>query len=283
MRVLVTGGAGNIGRTVTASLLEYDHAVTVLDLRPPDCPDAAFVQGSVTDPEAIAGAVQNMDAVVHLAAIPAYRPEIPARDYLDVNVTGAYLALEAAGRAGVGRFIFASSDSALGFVFRDKAPAPEFLPLDESHPLRPEDPYGLSKALGEACCQAASCKYGMKTLCLRFCWVWFEETFRQHAAILRGDPAILAKTFWGYVDVRDAAQACRLAVTCPELPDHDAVFITAADTFAEQPTMSLIRAYYPHAVCDAGYFEQRPYASLFSTRRAQSLIGYAPQHAWRST
>jgi len=282
MKILVTGGSGNIGTVVVEELRTAGHEVLVFDQKSPRSNNVDFIQGSVTDPESIEQASDAMDAIVHLAAIPALKPEIPPVDFMQVNVTGTFNVLEAAGKRDVKKVILASSDSSLGFVFSTHRFSPEYFPIDEAHPLRPQDPYGLSKLLGEEVCKAASRKYGFATICLRFCWVWFEDTFSQHAEILKGDPTTLSKTMWGYVDVRDAAQACRCAVECDkEFGDDNAFFITANDTYENRPSRELIRTYYSevHRIDDA-YFNEE-YKTLFDISKAQLLLGYCPQHSFR--
>ncbi|MDQ1258026.1 MAG: hypothetical protein QG656_2635 [Candidatus Hydrogenedentes bacterium] len=281
MKVLVTGGSGNVGRTVVSELLTAGHAVRVFDANPAANAEAEFVRGSITDPAAIEAAAEGVEAIVHLAAIPAPRPGIPGVDFMHVNVTGTFNVLEAAAKQGVQTMAMASSDSSLGFVFATHPHAPDYFPIDEAHPLRPQDPYGLSKLIDEELCKAATRKYGFKTRCLRFCWVWFDDTYPHRTAMMQGDPAPLARSLWGYVDVRDAAQACRLAVETPGDAAYDYYFITAADTYADKPTLDLIRTHYPGVTqVNEAYFDT-PNKSVFDTSKARRLLGYAPRHNWR--
>jgi len=141
----------------------------------------------------------------------------------------------------------------------------------------------LSKLLGEEICRAASRKYGIQTLCLRFCWIWFEDTYHHRKGVLKGDSDALAKTLWGYVDVRDAAQVCRLALEHVDAAPGDPFFITAEDTFADKPSLELIRKHYPTVskISDAFLLEKN--ASLFDISKARKKLGYAPKHTWRAT
>lgn len=278
MEVLVTGGCGNIGRVVVRTLIEAGHRVRVLDMREPEDPEVGFIVGSVNDPDVVDAAVQGVDAVVHLAAIPAYRAETPPADYMRVNVEGTFRVADAAGRRGVPRLVMASSDSALGFVFASHPFDPDYLPIDENHVLRPQDPYGLSKMLGEEICAAASRRYDMKTVCLRFCWVWFEDTYSARAAIQADDAMTLRRTLWGHVHVRDAAEACLRAIECPSPPQHGRFYITAADTFADAPSLELIQACYPGvARVDRAYFDSAR-KTLFDTGPARKVLGWVPRH-----
>lgn len=280
MKVLVTGGSGNVGQTVVSELLTRGHSVRVLDQKPSVQADVEFIGGDVTGD--VTNAVSGVDAVVHLAAIPAFKPDIPGIDYMKVNVAGTYNILDTAGRCGVSKVIMAGSDSALGFVFSTHTFSPEYFPIDEEHPLRPQDPYGLSKSLGEELCKSASRRWNMQTVVLRFCWVWFEETYAHHTDILQGDPDTLAKTMWGYVDVRDAAQACRLAIESNDPTPYDAFFITAGDTFSNEPSFELIRRHYPEVQRVSDEFQRQPHRTLFDISRARRVLGYRPVHSWRA-
>ncbi len=282
MNVLVTGGSGNIGTKVVADLLAHGHDVRVLDVKSPAERKVDFVKGSVTDPGIVTDAVKDIDAIVHLAAVPSYKPDIPGVDYMNVNVTGTFNVLEAAGRGGAGTVVMASSDSALGFVFCTNPFPPDYFPIDEAHPLKPQDPYGLSKLLGEELCKSATRKYGVKTICLRFCWVWFESTYAGRERLIADNPAHLPRTMWGYVDVRDVAQACRLAIEQDGGQPHNAFFITAADTYMDTPSIELIVGNYPDVRRIDDAYLAESHKSLFDISKARDILGYEPRHNWRS-
>lgn len=280
MRVLITGGSGNIGTAVVRVLRDAGYEVRVFDRCPPRDAAAEFVEGSITDPAALERAMHGIEAVIHLAAIPAFKPDIPAIDFMHVNVTGTFNVLEAAAAAGVYKVVAACSDSALGLVFCTHPFAPDYLPIDEAHPFRPQDPYGLSKALDEELCRRAARRYGIQTICLRFCWVWFDDTHKQRDAILNGDSAALARSLWGYVDVNDVAEACRLSLECGDLNPGEPFYITSSDTYADAPTRDLIRRCYPQvAIAREDYFAD-PYVSLFDIGKARRILGYSPRYRY---
>lgn len=281
MKVLVTGGAGNVGRTVSRILHEAGHDVVIFDMKEPAEDVGEYIKGSITNPEAVDNAADGCEAIVHLAAIPAFKPDIPAQDFMLINVVGTSNVVEAAGKHGVKKFVMASSDSALGFVFCTHPFSPQSFPIDEAHPLKPQDPYGLSKLLGEEITKAGTRKYGLQATCLRFCWVWFEDTYQYHRGLLREPAENLARTMWGYLDVRDAAQACRLAIEKDNLAPHETFFITAADTYMDRPSLELIATHYPEVAIDKKSFEEDPYRSLFDLTRARHHLGYKPRYRWR--
>lgn len=106
---LVTGASGYLGRAVAAQLVAEGHAVRTLQRRPSGVVGATDVLGSVTDPEAVARAVEGADAVVHLAAKVSLAGD-PA-DFRAVNVEGTHTLLDAAASAGAARFVQVSSPS----------------------------------------------------------------------------------------------------------------------------------------------------------------------------
>jgi UDP-glucose 4-epimerase len=171
MRVLVTGGAGFVGSNLVGFLLDGGHEVTVLDdlsagARPewwrkrsgPRC-----VEGKIEDAPALRRAARGAEALVHLAARPGVADSV-ARPDLDfgANVLGTFNAVDAARRAGVRSFVFASS----GAVLAGATP-----PLREDMPAAPLAPYGASKLYGEGITAAAGV-YDMVGTSLRFANVY---------------------------------------------------------------------------------------------------------------
>ena len=143
MKVLVTGGSGRIGRFVVTELQKNQHEVRIFDTRKPDSANCDFFMGSITEPTELENAMNEIDAIIHLAAIPSLMSDIPSVDYMNVNVAGTFNVLETTAKSHVNKVTIASSDSALGFVFSTNKFSPEYFPIDEKHPLQPQDPYGL--------------------------------------------------------------------------------------------------------------------------------------------
>jgi dihydroflavonol-4-reductase len=113
MQTLVTGGSGFIGQHLVA-LLAQDRRVRVLDLRPPACAPKGvqYVKGSVLDPVAVREALDDVDEVFHLAALPGMW--IPRKgDFHAVNFRGTEVVIDAARKRGVSRFLHCSTESIL--------------------------------------------------------------------------------------------------------------------------------------------------------------------------
>ncbi len=158
--ILVTGSAGRVGRAVVAALLADGRAVRGFDLKPSGGTGEEVV-GSLEDAQALSKAIEGVSAVLHLGAFMSWAPADCDRMFA-ANVEGTRRILDAASAAGVRRFVFASS----GEVYPENRP--EFLPVTEDHPLRPNSPYGLTKLLGEELVRFHQRIGRMETVILRF-------------------------------------------------------------------------------------------------------------------
>jgi uronate dehydrogenase len=158
-RVLITGAAGNIGRTLRDGLTGHYPLLRLLDVSPQKPAEAGeeIVTLDLNDRRAAETAMHGVDAVVHLAAIPH---EADFDDILAGNITTTYSVYEAARRAGVPRVVFASSNHVIGFYARGETVGPD-------DPVRPDTFYGVSKAFGEALGRLYADKYGLEVVCLR--------------------------------------------------------------------------------------------------------------------
>lgn len=143
MKILVTGGSGSVGKYIVDELQRHNHTVGVLDIIPPK-PGVWFHDVDVLNLENVVKAVKGYDAVVHMAGIP-HPLNHPAEKVFGVNVNGTFNVLEAAARSNVKKVVFTSSESTLGFAFMTQHMAPEYIPIDELHPLRPQDPYRIEQ------------------------------------------------------------------------------------------------------------------------------------------
>lgn len=282
MRVAVTGGNGRLGRWVTRELAAHGHEVVSIDRQLPGEDGLAAGSGvrhrevELVDVGQVSGALAGCEAVVHLGAIPA--PWQHPDEVVFGNNTGATFAvLHAAALLGVRRAVIASSVAALGMFWAPQPFFPRYAPVDEAHPLLPHDPYGLSKAVDERVGEMVHRRTGMTVLAYRFHWITAPGEAAAQAARLRGEPAQHAHNLWGYVDVRDAARACRLGIEAAGL-GFAAVNIAAADTLREEPTEELLRRHCPGVELRAPIPGT---ATAWSIDAARRLLGYLPRHSWR--
>ncbi len=168
--VLLTGASGRVGRAIVGRLGDvYDWRL--VDREPPTGDtEHIYLVANITDSEAMAEAMADVDVVVHLAGDP--RPEAPWDSVLENNIDGTHTVLEAAATAGVEKFVFASSNHAVGgYEVDDRTPAmyrsDDHFRLDGSELPRPSNLYGVSKAAGETLCRYYHDEHGMNVVCLR--------------------------------------------------------------------------------------------------------------------
>lgn len=212
-KVVCTGGSGRLGKYVTEDLRSH-CALTVLDVKPPQAEGVQYVEASVTDFAALKRAFAGQDAVVHLAAIPNPRTA-PADVTFHTNVQGTWNVLQAAEDAGVRRVVVASSDAALGLHYNPPGYGPQYLPIDEKHPLRPVEFYSLSKEVTEVMCRSYANRGKLEVLAIRPTHVVFPFEYPELEA--RGAD-VQNYHMWTYVSPEDVAQGFRLALEVDKAP-----------------------------------------------------------------
>jgi nucleoside-diphosphate-sugar epimerase len=278
--VLVTGAAGRFGPWVVSELRQRGYQVVAADVRQrsTDVPRGIHLERfGLYDQKRLSAALEGCAGVIHLAAFNSpvgRRPELVFRNNTGTTVS----VLEAAARAGVSVAVIASSTSVLGLTYAPTPISPRYVPIDEAHPLDLLDPYALSKAADEQTALAVHRRTGMAVLALRFHWVAPPDAAAERAKRVAAEPAIAAREVWGYVDARDAATACRLALEHSEI-GYAVLNIVAADSLATTPTVDLIRRYHPTTKIRRGVSGHR---SAWSSEQARRLIGYEPQFSWRT-
>jgi nucleoside-diphosphate-sugar epimerase len=192
-------------------------------------------------------------------------------------VVGTYHVGEAAGRLGLRTMVTASSINALGMTWAERRMGPLALPIDESHPCRPQDAYSLSKWVDEQTIAALHRRTGLRTIAIRPPRVIWPERYPELLAIIDEHDAHY-RLFWSYVDVRDLAVGFRLAVE-NESVEQEAFFITADDPFARQPLSELLPRYWPGTEELARGLTGTSPAVV--SEKAKRLLGYQPQWSWR--
>ena len=173
-KVLITGASGLVG-TVLRNGLAGDYELTGVDVRPVS--GLPSLVADMTDLEAIEPAFQGVDAVIDLAAVAPM--ETPWGVVHANNLASTYNALEASRRTGVKRVIFASSNHATGMYENDRPYSaivagryegldPGAIPyITTRMPIRPDGPYGIGKAFGEASGRYYSDEHGLSVICIR--------------------------------------------------------------------------------------------------------------------
>jgi nucleoside-diphosphate-sugar epimerase len=287
-KICVTGASGKAGRAVVSDLREHGHEVVATDLlvAPEDRGDV--LRADLTDYGQTVDVLHGVDTVVHLANIPAPGIETPAYT-ITVNTTMNSNVFLAAAQLRLRRVVWASSETTLGLPFevpgtRTQSPPgwsvegrpPRYAPVDEDHYPFPTTTYALSKVVSETMAEHVSQWSGIPFVALRFSNIFAPEDYR-HVPSVWDDPHLRKWNLWGYIDVRDVAQSCRLALDAP-VEGSASFIIAAADTIMNRPSADLLREVFPDVKLtrDVGEF-----GTLLAIDRAREVLGFQPAHSWR--
>jgi nucleoside-diphosphate-sugar epimerase len=234
MRIIITGGSGKAGRPIIKELLAKGHRLLNLDLVPlPPTPEFAAVHTirlDLTDSGQVFNALTSHyaptepldpgqpkppDAIIHLGGIP--HPLIVAdNETFRINTMSCYNVIEAACKLGVPKIVIASSLTVYGMTYCEgPKPYPHF-PITEDSPVDPTDPYALSKICCERIAESFASKFAGKVdiYALRIGRITLEDDYNK--PMFRSyveQPEKWAPHGWSYIDVRDLAEICHLAVT----------------------------------------------------------------------
>jgi nucleoside-diphosphate-sugar epimerase len=280
-RVIVTGGSGKAGRWILKHFVEQNYEVINLDVKAPDEPVCRTIITDLNDLGQVHNALSPFGGrdhneaagVVHFAAIPqAYTH--PNDVCFRNNVMSAYNILEAAANLGIGKVVLASSESSYGMVFANDFFEPQYLPVDESHPQLPEDSYGLSKVVNEVTAEAFHRRTGMQVVSFRLGNILVPETYAGVKAVF-DQPESRKRILWSYIDARDVASACRLAIEKDGLGAVPLI-LAADDSSSDKPTKDLVERYLSGVKDIRVPLEGR--ISLLSNAKAKQLLGWEPRY-----
>jgi nucleoside-diphosphate-sugar epimerase len=291
MRILFTGGSGKAGRHIVPYLLARGHRVVNADLVPLDHPGVDNLTVDITDSGQVFNAltsyanfdeldpgtgVPKFDAIVHFAAIPRILLK-PDNETFRVNTMSTYNVLEAAVKLGIKKVIFASSETTYGICFADGERKPEYIPLDEAHPVVPEDSYAMSKVVNEVTAKSFHQRSGFDIYGIRINNVIEPHEYAQNFPEYVANPDLRRRNFFAYIDARDLGQMVDLMLHKDGLGFQ--IFNAANEGHSVDLTTSeIIERYYqgvPHA-SEMGQDE-----TFFSIRKAKDLLGFEPVYKWR--
>lgn len=290
MKIVVTGGAGRLGRYVIKELVGHHHDVLCIDTVVPAEPACPSFAVDLRDVKNLFSVFEGADAVMHLARIPfpytanGFDPASGLWQTPDIavdterfchNVTITYNVLVASLEAGIKKIVTGSSLAVYGLYYPSRPNAPDYLPIDENHPLIPQDPYGMTKLVGEKLCDSFARKMEVQIASLRFAGIVTDEQYpilleRQRDPLCRGTGAL-----WSYIDVRDAAMACRLAVET-NFSGHEAFNICAPKTMMKEPTLELVQRYLPQVKLIKSGLHQKWCG--YDPGKAESILGFSAVH-----
>ncbi len=276
-KVLVSGSDGRIGQVTVKELQAHGYEVTPADLKQTQPWNTQIVD--FEDLGQVIGLMQGHEAVIHLAAIPSPRAHT-AEVVFRTNVISTFNVLEAATILGIKNVVMASSISALGYAFRYLRFNPLYMPIDEAHPMLSQDCYGLSKMIGEELAEGFLRRQpDMSLASLRFTAVFNEQAQEWLRPAREGPPDDTAThgAFWTFVDVRDAAAACRLAMEY-ETPGHEAFYICAPHIYRPENVEDLLARYFPGDYPIAEHV--RGAACPVDCSKAARLLGWQARYDW---
>jgi nucleoside-diphosphate-sugar epimerase len=276
-RVLVTGAAGLIGSATLDLLAALGVPATALVLDDPGRPLSAdrLVVGDAGHPAVVARALRDVDAGIHLAAIPTPLHD-PGERVFAGNTAATFTVLDQAGQAGVRRAAIASSYAICGLPFAAYPLTLPYLPIDTALPLQITDPYALSKRVDEETAAMIHRRYGMTVVALRLPFVADAGgRLPRTAARYADDPAAGAADVWCYLDARDAARAM-VAALDPARPGNHVVYVAAPETLAPYPTDQLLDRFHPGV-------PRPPFPGRtvpIDLDPARKLLNFTAEHPW---
>jgi nucleoside-diphosphate-sugar epimerase len=228
----------------------------------------------LTDYGQVVDLLRGCDSVVHLANIPAPDLHPPVVTFTS-NSTMNYHVFNAATMLGLRRVVWASSETTLGLPFDTP---PRYAPVDEQHYPYPTTSYALSKVVTETIAGHFAQWSGIPFVALRFSNILGQEEYARFPGYWP-DPSARRWNLWGYIDQRDAATACRLALEA-DLTGSQSFIIAAADTVMNRPSADLLREVFPGTPLNR---ELGEHETLLAIDKARSLLGFAPAHSWRDS
>lgn len=280
-RIIVTGGSGKAGHWIVKHLVAEGYEVVNVDTRQPAEPLCRTIIADLTNLGQVVtsfspcgtGNRAPYAGVIHMAAIP--RPhESPNDEVFRVNSLSTYNVLEACSLLGIQKVVIASSESIYGACFSTDFFPPQYLPVDETHPCLPEDSYGLSKIVNEATADTFHRRNGMQIISFRLGNILAPE---DHAPVIATfpTPEQRLRNLWSYIDSRDVATACQLAIEKDNL-GCEPLILTADDVSSDIDSLELAKRYLPSVTVFKKQLQGR--ATLMDNSRAKELLGWQPQY-----
>lgn len=286
MKIAVTGGTGSwdrgVGPVVIAALKSKGHEVSNLDrvLAPGEIERPGFIRADLTDYGQTFAALHGHDAVIQLAAQgePDYN-HLAGATRFHVNTMIAYNVFQAACTLGMRKVVWASSETVLGFPFVDVTP--KVLPTSDDDPPIPTGSYGISKAVTEDLARHMNRRFGVPFVGLRFSHIHYDKpghpTGYDRIPLGWDDLTSRRYNLWAYVDARDVADACVLALEA-DIVGAEVMTIAAPDTVMKQTNEEIVSASFPGCTLRPG---TGLHDTLIGIDKARRLIGYDPQWTWR--
>lgn len=282
MRIVVTGSSGRLGRQVVAHLVSQQHEVICIDIKPPADPLPGHPQThtvDLLDRSALTPLFSGADGLCHMGNLPGFGGKAKASAGFQNNVSATFNVFDAAEEAGIRMIVLASSIQVYGVVRNDSSlplPAPAYLPVDESHPIQPVNPYAISKCVGEMIGSAAARRRPDLTVwMLRYTWIADPVRFPNwdHWRAQSGhDPGWfhMAGALSSFVRAEEAAEVAGICLRTPR-PGATAVNIASPVSTAPWSNEDFIKVY---GKIPAMHKPIGPAHSLLDCSLAERLLGF---------
>jgi len=281
LRVVVTGGSGNIGSKVIQQLVERGHEVVNIDQRQArkPVPGVRFVYADLRERHQFQPAFEGMDAVCHLGEIPQALTSMSPSDLFATNTRIGSSVLQTAADLGIGRVVYTSTCQVYGHWGDnfDRLTLTRF-PMDETEPLRPQNQYALSKVANESYAQFVSVETKLAVSIFRFPAVMqFEHLEPRWVRWMERDRGP-AEGFSTYLHVKDAARAYVMAVESQTLPAGcEAYHFTASDVMSRMPIRERFALYNPGVPPLPQDWPD--FKSIVSCEKARRHLGWEPTYS----
>ena len=279
--IVVTGALGGSGKWIVDAL-RGEYEIVAIDRTLPESTDVdgvSFQAVDLSEQGPVWETILDADpsTVVHFGNIP-HEENHAGGDVYENNVLSTYHVLEAAGRAGAD-IVWASSETVYGTHWPEPK-LPEYLPIDEEHPVAPWNGYETSKLAGEAAADRVTNAFDVSVVSVRPTWVQYpgryqitpiREAFEFKSAGCFGN-------FWSYIDIRDVVSFVEAAVGA-DIDGHEVFNAFGPDNFLGVDTADAIEAGYGSLPerCDL-----QDDASAFSNEKARRLLDWEPVHSWKT-
>ncbi|TDL25519.1 NAD(P)-binding protein [Rickenella mellea] len=272
MKIAVTGCNGRVGKRVVHCALERGYDVVGIDCagesEQTQNPKYKYAKIDLKDYDATLEAFRGCDGIVHLAAYPG--PGDYVVETHNANVVISWNVLRAAAELGITRIAQASTVNVVTMVF-SQGPKFHYFPIDEEHPLEPDEPYGLSKVIAELQADTIVRRYpSTRIASLR---IHYSIPDRESYAF--DDPTRSKNDLWAYVQEDSAADAFLLALAenDEKWSGHERFFIAAPDTRYNGDLAEACRTQWPDVPIKPGK-EITAQGTVFDCTKAEQLLGW---------
>jgi len=270
MNVLVTGTSGRVGHYIVQELKTTGHQALGVDIVPGK--NTSLIVDLTKSGEIYhALARAKADAVVHMGAW-ANAGVVPDSRTYGENVQGTFNLFQACADLGIKRIVSASSAQIYGFA----SVPPQYVRVDENHPINPVNSYALSKAAGEQAADYFVKNFGLNILSFRLLGIRPPQELGKQIQDLMKNSESGSSLLWTRTDARDCAIACRQAVEIPEV-ESGPYNITGARVLVDIPTQELIQKCWPDTEIRGDLHD---FESPLCCDRAKKAFGYNPQYVW---